>query len=273
MAQGRLSRAWSWWRQTPGLIRRTSAAMLAVGVGLVCVGLWADHAGKWEGHEFLTNLVSSLTSLCFGVPAALLVFSHLGNAQEEAKATARSRAHAAQEIAEYEAALLEPFTAQDVAELKSKVQDLRRTLAVVRLRANDEEPAREQATLEFFQKLRDLLQVSGRRPLVDFGMLPRAELWPEMRKWQTRVTSQWRILDEEVRPRVSEAGLPWLAQAPSSEIRQGAKWLLLEGRNPWKEQPRTDSRGHTVRKAMVYFLEDLAALCTAAEQLAARYPK
>ncbi|EFE72257.1 predicted protein [Streptomyces viridosporus ATCC 14672] len=55
-------------------------------------------------------------------------------------------------------------------------------------------------------------------------------------------------------------------------MRQGAKWLLLEGRNPWKEQLRTDARGRAVEKAMVYFLEDLTALCTAAEQLAARYP-
>ncbi|MFF2173263.1 hypothetical protein [[Kitasatospora] papulosa] len=246
--------------------------MLTVGMTLVCVGLWADHAGQWDGHEFLTNLVSSVTSLCFGVPAALLVFSHLGSTQEEAKVTARSRAHATQEIAEYEAALLEPFTVGDVAELNSKVQWLRRKLSIVRLQRAGDEDESEDAVRDFFQDLRDLLALSGRRPLDAFGALPRAGLWPEMSKWQMRVTSQWRILDEEVRPRVSEAGLPWLAHSPSSEVRQAAKWLLLEGRNPWKELPRTDARGRSAERAMAYFLDDLAALCTAAEQLTARYP-
>lgn len=274
MAQGRLFRAWAWWRETPRLIRRWSIALLLFGLPLLALGLWADMRGWWEGHEFLINLASSFTSLCFGVPAALLVFSHLGQAQEEARQKIRARAHAVQEINEFASALLEPFNATDVQQLGSKLRGMRANLRAVRT-VHMADAEREETGATFFRQFNDLVpNPSARRPIDSFSSMRRyTSQWTTMRKWQTRVTSQCRILDEEVRPRVTDSGLPWLAQNRASDVRQAARWLFMEGRNPWKPraQQTDDGRDGATMAAMNYFLDDLIGLCAGAEALASLY--
>ncbi|MFJ4563537.1 hypothetical protein ACIP4U_07410 [Streptomyces caelestis] len=274
MAQGRLFRAQTWWLETPRLIRRWSIALLLFGFLLLALGLWSDMRGWWEGHEFLTNLVSSFTSLCFGVPAALLVFSHLGQAQEEARQKTRARAHAVQEINEFTSALLEPFNATDIQQLGSKLRGMRANLRTVRT-VHMADAEREEAVATFFMQFNDLVpNPSARRPIDSFSTMHRyTSQWTTMRKWQTRVTSQCRILDEEVRPRVTDSGLPWLAQNRASDVRQAARWLFMEGRNPWKPRAQQTDNGRdgSTMAAMNYFLDDLIGLCAGAEALASLY--
>ncbi|MGW4874364.1 hypothetical protein [Streptomyces chartreusis] len=53
---------------------------------LLVLGVVGDAKGYWAHWAFVTNLFSSRTSLMFGVPVALHVFSHLTTAQEVAAA-------------------------------------------------------------------------------------------------------------------------------------------------------------------------------------------
>ncbi|MFC6060556.1 hypothetical protein ACFP50_35715, partial [Streptomyces pratens] len=114
----------------------------------------------WEGHGFLLSLASSLTSLRFGVPTALLVLSHLGNAQADARQTRRARALAVDEIREFREALVEAFHVSDTAELASKAVTMQVELRELRLQPN---PDRIEATARFLNGLNDLLREPGRR--------------------------------------------------------------------------------------------------------------
>lgn len=175
MAQGQIARARRWWTSTPRLIRRSSLVLLLLGSALVCAGLWLDHIDGWDGHDFLINLVSSLTSLCFGVPAAILIFSHLGNAQDEARQTTRSRTHTAQEIREFPGALLEPFNATDIATLVAQATSLRTDVRDLWLQ-RESDPASQQTRARAISTWQDLLSDPDERTLQHPGVGADAEV-------------------------------------------------------------------------------------------------
>ncbi|MBD3544467.1 hypothetical protein [Streptomyces sp. JV180] len=241
--------------------------MLILGVALLAFGLVADARGWWEGHEFATNVASSVTSLCFGVPAALLVFSHLGQAQEGAREKVQARAQAVQTVAEFEAVLLAPFTVADLAQLQTSLQELSQGLEAMRARGQDEDE-RDQRTTTFFRKLHVLLpSVALARPYGDLrAMLQDKRQWDVMRKWQTQVQSQSRILDEEVRPRLLASGASWLTPSQAADILQASRWLFMEGRNPWKRASH-NAQGPPSIAAMAFFLADVTQLCSGAQAL------
>ncbi|MFK4272583.1 hypothetical protein [Streptomyces milbemycinicus] len=86
---------------------------------------------------------------------------------------------------------------------------------------------------------------------------------------------------DEVRPRVTACGLPWLAKTPATNAGEAANWLFTEHRNPWLLGPSTDwsvglaileetRRSHGLL-ALRRFLDDLIALCAVADALATLY--
>ncbi|MEW1580854.1 hypothetical protein AB0407_22470 [Streptomyces microflavus] len=268
MAQGRIARVWAWIAETPRLVRQWTVVLLLFGCALVALGLQADARGWWEGHEFLTNLVSSFTSLCFGVPAALLVFSHLGQAQEQARNKVQARTQALHAATEFEAVLLAPFAAADLAQLETGLREASQALQATREGGLDVDE-RNQRTQVFFNKLHVLLpSVTLARPYDGLRAMQRDKGQRDvMRKWQTQVQSQSRILDEEVRPRVLASGSAWLTPSQASDIIQAARWLFMDGRNPWKSRVSQDPRGPQSTAALAYFLTDVTELCTGAKAL------
>ncbi|MET7297242.1 hypothetical protein ABZS79_35030 [Streptomyces griseoloalbus] len=274
--QGRVTRARRWWTSTPLLIRRFSISLILLGVALVGVGLRLDYTNWWDGHGFLVNLVSSLTSLCFGVPTALLVLSHLGNAQTDARHTRRAREFASQEIHEFQQVLVTAFRVNDITELSDRVRSLQLELRELGRQPN---PERAEATNLFLSGFYALARNAGGPPAGGTS-LPHAwagvgsigRQWGRVRTWQVQVQSQWRLLSEEVRPRVIDCGLPWVARALTTEAEQAARVFLSEDRrNPWRLPANArDSVGIT---AMGHFLGDLQALCATSEALAALYPE
>ncbi|MFF5379437.1 hypothetical protein [[Kitasatospora] papulosa] len=269
-----IARARRWWRTTPPLIRRCSLALLIIGVLLAGAGLWLDHTNWWEGHSFFVNLVSSLTSLCFGVPTALLVLSHLGNAQADARRTLRAKDFARAEIREFHTALIRIFNVTNTAALASEVGSLLRDLHRLRqLRDTD-----GSAAAEFLRDFNALLNVgrgptrSYRQPTSWAAVSADRWQWRRIETWHVRVETQWRVLSNEVRPMVVDCGLPWLQRSPAAAAEQAMRRLLNEDRrNPWTRQQEPPGNQEAVA-AMGHFLNDLGVLCSTAETLAVRYP-
>ncbi|MFJ7191456.1 hypothetical protein [Streptomyces bacillaris] len=242
--------------------------MLVLGLALLAFGLVADAHGWWQGHEFATNVASSVTSLCFGVPAALLVFSHLGQAQEGARERAQARAQALHAAAEFEAVLLAPFAAADLAQLETGLREASQALQATREGGLDVDERNRRREV-FFNKLHILLpSVTFARPYDGPRAMQRDKGQRDvMRKWQTQVQSQSRILDEEVRPRVLASGSAWLTPSQASGIIQAARWLFMDGRNPWKSRAAQDVHGPPSTAALAYFLADVIELCIGAKAL------
>ncbi|MFE6530508.1 hypothetical protein ACPZ13_00820 [Streptomyces sp. IPPR8] len=273
MAQpGRTVRARRWWRTTPQLIRHFSIALLTLGALLAGTGLWLDHTNWWDGHSFLVNLVSSLTSLCFGVPTALLVLSHLGNAQADARRSRRAADFASAEIAEFHASLTSAFNTANVAALYSEVRTLASRLhQLSQLRDPD-----DSATVAFLNDFSALLKLvrtplAYRSPTTWLGLSADRLQRRRIEKWHVRVDTQWRVLSNEVRPMIMDCGLPWLPRSPAAAAEQAIRRLLTPRHNPWAVEHTTFDNQDVV-DAMRHFLLDLRALCATAQDLAARYP-
>ncbi|MFK4123693.1 hypothetical protein [Streptomyces longwoodensis] len=253
MGQGRVTRARRWWVSAPAVIRRSTLVLLVLGSALVCTGLWLDHIHGWTGHEFLINLVSSLTSLCFGVPAALLVFSHLGNAQEEARQKERARAYATHEVQEFKQTLLQPFSAADLDDLVDQASTLRDDLRSLRLMHRGD--PRYGPVLEGIN--------TRWNSMLPGGPEPRDEL-ASMERWRHRVQNQWKILNDEVRPRAVDFNLPWLPTQSNADAGQAVNGLFTEEHFPWSTGEPRPSRA-------AYFCQDLIGLCAAARDLTSMY--
>ncbi|MGW7149127.1 hypothetical protein ACWGII_30820 [Streptomyces sp. NPDC054855] len=271
--QGRTARARRWWRSTPPLIRNFSIVLLTLGALLTSTGLWLDHTHWWEGHSFFVNLVSSLTSLCFGVPTALLILSHLGNAQADFRRTQRTKDFARAEIHEFHIALTRIFSVATPAAVASEARTLLSDLHRLRqLRDSD-----GSATRKFLRDFNALLDL-GRGPTQSYRQPTSWEAlaadrwqWRRLETWHIRVETQWRVLSDEVRPKITECGLRWLSKSPAAAAEQAVRRLLSENkRNPWMGQEAFDAQDAAA--AMGHFLNDLRVLCSTAESLAAYYP-
>lgn len=67
----------SFWAHAGRAIRILVIMLLLLGIGFLSLGLVSDQLGWWTNRPFLTNLVSGMTSACFGVPFALLILSSI----------------------------------------------------------------------------------------------------------------------------------------------------------------------------------------------------
>lgn len=65
------------------LLLTVCATLLTVGVVIGVIGYHLDASGYWTTRPFLSNVVSGVTTGCFGVPVALLLFSRLERKQNE----------------------------------------------------------------------------------------------------------------------------------------------------------------------------------------------
>lgn len=66
-----------------------AGAFWVLGAIFATLGWLGDSSGFWENRSFLTNVFSSLTSACFGIPLALIILARVGAAQAEAFARRR----------------------------------------------------------------------------------------------------------------------------------------------------------------------------------------
>ncbi|WP_405724462.1 hypothetical protein OG885_00850 [Streptomyces sp. NBC_00028] len=248
----------NWWSQTPRQIQLFTYVLVPVGITLFALGLVLDYTGWWDGHEFLLNVVSSLTGLCFGGPTAVLLFNHLAHTQNEARQNAQTRQRAAEEVAVFEQALLSPFTSPTLADLTVDATELLDKANAIHLLRPDD--ARDQAVADFMDSLRTLLVPASGRPLTTLRSLSRfSDELAMAKRWRAQIVNSWSTLHDQVR-----RGLPtgdWIATGPDSAGHIAVDQLLKPGRNPWLIR---QGDGHA---DMRYFLQDLTGLCEAATAL------
>lgn len=268
-----IARARRWWRTTPPLIRHFSIGLVILGALFAGTGLWLDHTNWWEGHSFLVNLVSSLTSLCFGVPTALLILSHLGNAQADARQARRARSFARAEVHEFQTALIRIFNVPSTAALALEARNLLLDLHPLR-QLTDADGTAAAEWLRGFHSLLDIAPGPSRnyrQPTSWTALAADHWQWRQIATWHVRVETQWRVLNDEVRPRVTECALPWLSKISAAATEQAIRQLLSgNSRNPWHAQEPSSPQDAVA--AMGHFLNDVRVLCATADNLAVRYP-
>ncbi|WP_327743430.1 hypothetical protein OHO28_08960 [Streptomyces europaeiscabiei] len=251
----------TWWRQTPRQIQLFTCVLVPTGIALFFSGLWLDHVDWWSGHEFVLNVASSITGLCFGGPIAVLLFNRLGHAQDEARQATRARQRAGEEATAFQQTLLSIFNTPNLADLTARAAALQGQISGIRL-LHATDPARAQAMTDFLSAFGTLLPSPSGIPRRNLGPFPRSDEKLLMSEWRTRIVNRWNILHTEVRP-----GLPgdgWIAEGPATAAQQAVDQLLKAGRSPWKPNNHGEN-GAVV--AMLYFLRDVNALCQAAGAL------
>ncbi|MFJ2304940.1 hypothetical protein [Streptomyces sp. NPDC087787] len=215
---GWIGRLRTWWHDTPVAIRWVAYVAIPLGFVTAGLGAYGDSHHWWDGRSFVTNLASSFVSLLFGVPTALVVLAHLSEMQAEAMERRAVQRSARQAAAEFERALLAGIKAQDLAEAHHAVNH-----AAV-------------ASCEYRDRLGDVRR-AGRGSLEAYGA--RQAAFDEhlnlgrldYRIWLTDIALRWNRLDTEVRPRLDEMGLRWMAMPSYLVLRNGVQTLeTLEGR-------------------------------------------
>jgi hypothetical protein len=142
--------------------------MPVLGLLLIILGVAGDVRGWWEGFGFLTNLISSLTGLMFAVPFALVVLNRIGESHAE--------------MAERRAA--KRFSDRSLQKFFSVASVLQGTLRGEL--ANFVHPERSDAQ-QLLEEIKD--KVRQYDAVLD------------------GVTDRWRVVSEQVVPRLAEVGL------------------------------------------------------------------
>ncbi|MEU5712579.1 MULTISPECIES: hypothetical protein [Streptomyces] len=196
----------------------------------IVAGVYGDHHGWWEHQSFLTNLISSLTSVMFGIPTALLVLGYLSNAQAEALQKQQIRRRARRDIEAFQQVLLRPFSAADLRSLRAQKTDLDRALTALR-RVRPVSFAPGQGSYDTGQAVDTWLDQV--RPLeaayqqVLTGMTSQAVGLRAL--WLDDLQAHWEELDQGLRFQMAEADQAWLTPTRTAEMRR--LWVGLRDGN------------------------------------------
>ncbi|WP_146228473.1 hypothetical protein [Streptomyces sp. CG 926] len=231
LANNRLIRARQWWTDTPRTIRFVAYICVPMGVCGTVLGVYGDAHGWWEDRGFLTNLTSSLASAMFGIPTALLVLSHLGNAQAEALQRRQVRRRAQREVEAFRGVLLRVFSAEDVTTLRAHKAGADRAIqemaeAPLRQPSAGTADAPALTLLEWLDQLRDPADAYN-QALAEMMATIGGRHWGV---WLDEIQDHWEAIDQDLRPQVADTGQPWLTPTRSVEMRR--VWLNLRTGNP-----------------------------------------
>jgi hypothetical protein len=241
-----------------------------LGVLGIVAGVYGDHHGWWEHIGFLTNLISSLTSVMFGIPTALLVLGYLGNAQAEALQKQQIRRRARRDIDAFQQVLLRPFSAADLRSLRVQKTNLDTALtALRRVRLTSIAPGQGsheigQAVDTWLDRIRPL-EAAYQRMLT--GMTSQA-VGPQA-LWLDDLQAHWEELDQGLRFQMAEADQAWLTPARTVEMRR--LWVGLRGgtESPHVALQRGHDRAQRVLAARETWLNAFGVLLDGADELVA----
>lgn len=212
----RVRRVRSWWQETPSAIRWVTYISVPLGFITVGLGVYGDFRQWWEGWSFLTNLVSSFASLLFGVPTALVVLSHLSGMQADAIERRSLRRSVHQAAADFEAAVMAGFKAQGLDAVKQSLRVLLETSHTYWAVLTGPTPDATQVLEAYRERERAFVQHLSitRHRLLLHSMFSASE-------WTERMSMSWFRLDNDIRPRMADAGLPWLHTRSYLQLKDG----------------------------------------------------
>jgi hypothetical protein len=231
--EGRMNRISRFWSETAPSARWVTYVAVPLGIFTAVLGLIGDSHGWWEHRAFLTNLLSSTTSVLFGIPTALIVLSWLGTHQAEVLERRAALRRARQAVDDLRETLLRNLAFSDPDAARREVATLKRrnsarAAVLGSLAHNQAAPVSEETKNRWreaqqgWERAADAYFVD-RRP----GMLA---------EWSGDIDLAWRTLDEEVRPRLASLGVRWI---PSTLYRE------LQGvMEQWPKTPRAFFPGH-----------------------------
>ncbi|WP_146087232.1 hypothetical protein [Thermomonospora echinospora] len=234
---------------TPRPLRALYVVPPALGAVLVALGLYGDSSGFWNGRGFLANLLSVFAGVLFGVPFALLVSGRLASAQAEIRERREARRLAGRVVRSLHEAVCALMRSGEHDKALEKATAVEASLEHVKGRLVSVEdldsalvhdlsqavPAREW-NAEEVQEVLSAVAGKGGHPLLSSrsprrlrmvetraivcslasAMREAHGLWletygaePAAETQWANISHQWRTLQEVVRPRFFELGLPW----------------------------------------------------------------
>lgn len=207
------------WQDLDPLVQTTALILLATGFILLLLGVLADATGFWGDASFTPNIFSALASACFGIPLALVVLRYVIDQQEEhsAKRAARRMALSTVDRMTLLASSIihdQKLFEQGAAEIKECAWWKSRMDSTVwpsdwKMRYLAHVPgttsAKSRALL--VEKLKEWMpRCLQAHEIFEQSLPPHPDRLPMYQELELN----WRYLDEAVRPRLLENGLPWL---------------------------------------------------------------
>jgi hypothetical protein len=201
------------WEETPRGLRAGCVALWVVGVVLLGLGWWGDHAGFWADKAFVTNVFSSLTAAAFGVPLALVVLNRVAMAQAEAVEVRAGRRLAVRMAGDFAASVprLVPGHATRLDDAAAGLLAVERTAQAA---LKDWEPTRDDGALAELRQ--QLTEGALEHALEEFraAMRPGSQAVPAV----AEVAAHWSFLNTTVRSRLLETSGAWLSAHPAAQI-------------------------------------------------------
>ncbi|MFA3839505.1 hypothetical protein [Streptomyces aureus] len=254
----------AWWFDTAKQARWTTYVCIPIGVAGLLSGVYGDSHHGWDDRAFLTNLISSLTSLMFGVPTALLIITHLGNYQTEALEKRQVARRVRAELEVLEQALLQNLGPDSVLYVRQRLAALKRTTLAI---LDHLPPEGEAMTESLFES--QVTHVRICQHILERLFSDRDR--EKFNKWMNEIQAQWKVLDEDVRPSVANTGNPWITLAKGSEARNALPTIQESGilRDP---EVITDRRsGIRPHMERLNWIEAFEALLSAHHELLRLY--
>ncbi|MEU0427112.1 hypothetical protein ABZ235_26500 [Streptomyces canus] len=217
---------------------------LPLGVCGVVLGVYGDSRGWWEHRGFLTNLTSSLTSVMFGIPTALLLLSALSNAQAEALQRQQVRRRARRAFEAFQRVLLAGFTATDLPQLRTLKANVDRIRQEMEALSQPPRPGQDLRTvieqlepwLCSLRNLEESYEVALGEMLVKRDHLETQDF--QLSLWLREVQVHWEALEQDLRPQALDTGQGWLSPADSAAMKHTARAWTRTG---FEERLRLDT--------------------------------
>jgi hypothetical protein len=210
----------AFWARISRTTRILLLALLVLGLGLLAAGLTADHYGWWATRPFLTNVISGLTSACFGVPFALLVLSSLTSMEDSQRQRQRAEALRDEAFSALEASIRRVGSSRADPRIDLSLDSLTvpALAAADQLRGNlplrqrDVDNPAALARPALVGCLRSLIELQAYLGENFSWRVDMEEHWESARE-------DWRFLNNQVKPRLYEVRLGWFR--PDAAARLG----------------------------------------------------
>ncbi|MET9901199.1 hypothetical protein [Streptomyces sp. NPDC006446] len=186
--------------------------MVPIGAALVWFGWYGDGHGWWVHRPFVTNLLSSLTGLMFGIPLALFVLARLSKDQADVNDRADGCKQAEIAVNGFVAAWHTGVAPMGRSERSNRLDEWRSAATYVRRQAEETWPqdhdARRQMARELYEAVEE--RNTARDAALDTN---------DRQVWITLILQQWQRIDRDLQPRLVRAGLPWLSASADVALR------------------------------------------------------